>query len=218
MDINLNIGRRAQQLLLSAAIAAASALANAAPEIGKPAPAFAVRDSNGQMQTLADQLGKVVILEWTNADCPFVRKHYGVMNGDVKNGSANNMQTLQKRYTDKEVVWLSVISSAKGKQGHLSGEAANQLTRERNAAPTAVLLDESGVMGRAYDARTTPHMYVIDTEGVLVYMGGIDSIPSTDAADIAKATPYLADAADAVLAGKPVAEPATKPYGCSVKY
>ena len=208
MDINLNIGRRAQPLLLSAAIAAASALAQAAPEIGKPAPAFAVRDSNGQLQTLADQLGKVVVLEWTNNECPFVRKYY----------ESASMQKLQQSYTDKGVVWFSVISSAKGKQGHVDGDAANTLTRERNAAPTAVLLDDSGTMGRAYDARTTPHMYVIDAQGVLAYMGGIDSIASTDVEDIAKATPYLADAADAVLAGKPVAEPVTKPYGCSVKY
>ena len=213
MDINLNIGRRAQPLLLSAAIAAASALAQAAPEIGKPAPAFAVRDSNGQMQTLVDQLGKVVVLEWTNADCPFVRKHYGVNNEGV-----DNMQTLQKTYTDKGVVWFSVISSAKGKQGYVDGAAANTLSRDRNAAPTAVLLDDSGTMGRAYEARTTPHMYVIDTKGTLAYMGGIDSIASADVEDIAKATPYLADAVDAVLAGETVAEPVTKPYGCSVKY
>ncbi len=205
------IGRRARSLLLAAAAATTAAISSpaaAAPEIGKTAPAFAVRDNSGKMQTLADHLGKVIVLEWTNAECPFVRKYY----------SSDSMQKLQRTYTDKGVVWLSVVSSAKGKQGHLSAVEANKLTSDRNAAPTAVLLDESGSMGHAYDARTTPHMYVIDTNGALAYMGGIDSIASTDAEDIAKATPYLADATDAVLAGKPVAEPVTKPYGCSVKY
>ncbi len=196
-----------RSLLLAATLAAVGSAAQATPEVGKPAPAFAVRDSSGQMQTLADHAGKVVILEWTNAECPFVKKHY-----------SGNMQALQRAYTDKGAVWLSVISSAKGKQGHLSAEAADQLTDERNAAPTAVLLDESGTMGRGYGASTTPHMFVIDGEGVLAYKGGIDSIPSADVEDIARATPYLANAADAVLSAQPVAEPVTKPYGCSVKY
>lgn len=202
------IGRTVRSLLLAAAITAISSLATAAPEIGKTAPAFAVRDNTGKMQTLADHLGKVIVLEWTNAECPFVRKYY----------SSDSMQKLQRTYTDKGVVWLSVVSSAKGKQGHVSDVEANKLTSDRKAAPTAVLFDESGSMGHAYDARTTPHMYVIDTNGALAYMGGIDSIASADVEDIAKATPYLADATDAVLAGEPVAEPVTKPYGCSVKY
>lgn len=202
------IGRRARCLLLAATTTLVSVIASAAPEIGKTAPAFAVRDSDGKLQTLADHLGKVIILEWTNAECPLVGKYY----------DSGTMQKLQRTYTDKGAVWLSVVSSAKGKQGYLATGEAGQLTKQRNAAPTAVLLDDSGSMGRGYDARTTPHIYIIDTEGVLAYMGGIDSIASTDAEEIAKATPYLAQAADAVLAGEPVAEPVTKPYGCSIRY
>jgi peroxiredoxin len=184
------------------------ALALAAPEVGKPAPDFSVVDTGGQTRGLAEFAGKPVILEWTNHDCPFVMKHY----------NSDNMQSLQRRYTEAGVTWLTVISSAPGQQGHVSATQADELTRDRKAAPTAVLLDSTGGMGRAYDARVTPHMYVIDAEGVLRYMGGIDSIRSTDAADIPRATAYLADAADAVLAGKPVANPVTAAYGCSVKY
>jgi peroxiredoxin len=192
---------------LFTAVSLTAGPAHAAPQIGKPAPAFAVKDSNGQLQTLGDYLGKTVVLEWTNDQCPFVKKHY-----------QGNMQALQRGYTGKGVVWLTVISSASGKQGHLSGERANELTKSREAVPSAVLLDESGSMGRAYDARTTPQMYVIDQNGMLAYMGGIDSIASTEVDDIPKATPYLAQAADAVLAREEVAEPVTQPYGCSIKY
>jgi len=147
------------------------------------------------------------VLEWTNHDCPFVRKHY----------DRNNMQQLQKTYTEKGVVWLSVISSAPGKQGHVSPEQAQALTTSRNASPSAVLLDPEGTVGRAYGAKTTPHMYMID-KGTLRYMGGIDSIPSSDPADIPNAEPYLQAAVDAVLAGEKVTKPMTRPYGCSVKY
>ena len=128
------------------------------------------------------------------------------------------MQALQQRYTAQEVVWLSVISSAPGKQGHVSAAEADALTASRQAGPTAVLFDESGVTGKAYDAKTTPHMYVIDKAGVLQYMGGIDSIPSAKVDDIAKATPFFANAASAVLAGETPNPAVTKPYGCSVKY
>lgn len=191
-----------------AALLTATLNAAAAPQIGKPAPAFAVKDSNGTSRNLQEYLGKVVVLEWTNNECPFVQKHYG----------SDNMQALQRKYVEQGAVWLTVISSASGKQGHIDGATANELTRQRNAAPTAVLLDEPGAMGRAYDARTTPHMYVIDTEGMLAYMGGIDSIPSADPADIPKATPYFAEAVDAVMAKKAVPVAVTKPYGCAIKY
>ncbi|WP_333606862.1 redoxin domain-containing protein [Arsukibacterium sp.] len=179
----------------------------AAPQVGAPAPDFTVKDSNGQSHSLKDFAGKNVVLEWTNHDCPFVVKHY-----------TGNMQQLQTELTAQDVVWLSVISSAPGKQGHVSSAKSDELTASRNAAPTAVLFDENGAMGKAYDARTTPHMYVIDKNGVLQYMGGIDSVPSANAADIPKATPYFANAAKAVLAGQTPDPAVTRPYGCSVKY
>ena|SRR5690554_3175783 len=180
----------------------------AAPEIGKPAPNFSVVDTQGTTDSLADFAGKTVVLEWTNHDCPFVIKHYG----------SGNMQSLQAEMTEQGVVWLSVISSAPGTQGHVSPAYADELTANRNAKPTAVLLDESGEMGRAYDARVTPHMYVISSDGILRYAGGIDSIPSANPADIPRAEPYFANAARAVLAGDNVERPITRPYGCTVKY
>ncbi len=198
-----------KKMTMLAAAAAAFFAANlfAAPQVGAPAPDFTVQDSNGKLHSLKDFAGKDVVLEWTNHDCPFVVKHY-----------SGNMQQLQKTFTEQDVVWLSVISSKPGSQGHIDGAKSAELTASRGAAPTAVLFDESGVMGKAYDARTTPHMYVIDKQGVLQYMGGIDSIPSAKVADIAKATPYFADAATAVLAGQTPDPAVTKPYGCSVKY
>ncbi|HEX5793426.1 MAG TPA: redoxin domain-containing protein [Rheinheimera sp.] len=196
-----------RQLLLAASAALLSLGLTAAPQIGMPAPDFTLVDSTGASHKLQDFAGKNVVLEWTNHDCPFVQKHY-----------QGNMQALQKEMTAQDVVWLSVISSAPGKQGHVSGAKADELTASRNAAPTAVVFDESGVVGQAYAAKTTPHMYVIDKAGVLQYMGGIDSIPSAKVADIAKATPHFANAANAVLAGKTPDPAITKPYGCSVKY
>ena len=198
-----------KQFKLLAAAAATLFAANlfAAPQVGSPAPDFTVQDATGKVHSLKDFAGKEVVLEWTNHDCPFVVKHY-----------SGNMQQLQKTYTEQDVVWLSVISSKPGSQGHIDGAKSAELTTSRGAAPTAVLFDESGVMGKAYDARTTPHMYVIDKAGVLQYMGGIDSIPSAKVDDIAKATPYLANAAAAVLAGQTPDPAVTKPYGCSVKY
>ncbi len=182
--------------------------AHASPQVGKPAPDFSAVDSNGQTQSLSALRGKTVVLEWTNHDCPFVRKHY----------NADNMQTLQREAADAGVVWLSVISSPPGEQGHVSGEKANDLTKQRSAAPAAVLLDPEGKMARAYTARTTPHMYIISAEGTLLYMGGIDSIPSTRADDLAKATPYFREAMVAVTKGQPVTNAVTRPYGCAVKY
>lgn len=179
----------------------------AAPQVGQVAPAFTLTDSKGQSHSLADFAGKTVVLEWTNHECPFVVKHY-----------SGNMQALQKQFGTDDVVWLTVISSAPGKQGHVSSAKADELTSSRNAMPDAVLFDETGVTGKAYDAKTTPHMYVIDKKGVLQYMGGIDSIPSAKVDDIAKATPYFSDALTAVLAGNPANPAVTKPYGCSIKY
>jgi len=180
----------------------------AAVEPGEEAPPFTLTDSKGTSQTLSDFRGKFVVLEWLNHDCPFVKKHYG----------SGNMQKLQQEYTAKGVVWLSIISSAPGKQGHRTGPQADANTKDKNASPTAVLLDPAGEVGQKYEAKTTPHMFVIDKEGKVLYAGAIDSINSTNPADIAKAENYLRQALDAALAGKPVPTPKTKPYGCSVKY
>lgn len=177
------------------------------PEIGKAAPAFRVADTSGKTHSLDQYRGKWVVLEWLNHDCPYVRKHY----------NSGTMQALQKKYAGR-VVWLSVVSSAPGKQGHFSNERANELTKEKNAAPYAVLIDSAGTVGRAYDARTTPHMFVIDPQGNIVYMGGIDDKPSTRAADLKTARPHVDIALQEALAGKPVSVPTSQPYGCSVKY
>ena len=196
-----------RHLILAASAALVSLGLTAAPQIGAPAPDFTVVDTKGSSHSLSDFAGKTVVLEWTNHDCPFVKKHY-----------QGNMQALQTEMTAQDVVWLSVISSAPGKQGHVSAAEADELTASRNAVPTAVVFDESGVVGQAYAAKTTPHMYVIDKAGVLQYMGGIDSIPSAKVEDIAKATPLFANAAKAVLAGETPNPAVSRPYGCSVKY
>ena len=194
--------------LTGAALVLRSATAWAAPQVQQPAPDFSAVDSNGATQSLSALRGKIVVLEWTNHDCPYVRKHYG----------ANNMQNLQREVTGAGAVWLTVISSAQGEQGYVPPEQANNLTKTRNAAPTAVLLDPKGTMGRAYSAQTTPHMFVINQQGMLVNMGGIDSIATTRAADLQQAIPYLHDAVRAVMEGKPVQNAVTRPYGCSIKY
>ncbi|MGE3479591.1 MAG: redoxin domain-containing protein [Dongiaceae bacterium] len=182
--------------------------ANAAPQIGQPAPSFFATDSFGKNVSSADFKGKMVILEWTNHDCPFVRKHY----------NSGNMQALQKKYTGQGVVWLTVISSAPGKQGYVTGVEANEINAKRDAAPTAVLIDADGKIGKAYDAKTTPHMYIIEPNGNLAYMGAIDSINSADVEDIEKAKNYVDLAMADLAANRPVAEPFTKAYGCGVKY
>lgn len=182
--------------------------ATAQVSIDQPAPDFTGVDSNGNKQTLSQYKGKTVVLEWTNHQCPYVRKHY----------ESNNMQTLQKEATGAGIVWLSIISSAPGKQGHVSASEANSLTRSRNASPSAVILDPKGEIGRLYGAKTTPHMFIIDPSGNLVYMGGIDSIPSSNRADIAAATNYVKAALDSLAEGKPIVDNVTRPYGCSVKY
>jgi peroxiredoxin len=193
---------------LIAAAFAVPALAWAAAAIDAPAPAFTATTADGKTVSLADFKGKTVVLEWTNADCPYVRKHYG----------SHNMQAQQKAATAQGVVWLQVISSAPGQQGYVDGAAAAKLNTERGAAPTATLLDPKGDLGRLYGAQTTPHLYVIKGDGTLAYKGGIDSIASSDTADIAKAEPYVTEALAAVAAGRKVEKASTRPYGCSVKY
>jgi hypothetical protein len=183
-------------------------VAAAAPQIGQPAPAFTSTDSKGASVSLNQYRGKTVVLEWTNADCPYTRKHY----------TSGNMQGVQALAQKNGVVWLTVISSAPGKQGYVNGPAADALTTSRGASPTAVLLDPSGAVGRLYGAKTTPHMFVIDKNGTLQYMGGIDSLATAEVDDIPKAEPYLKEAMLAVTQGAPVAHPVTKPYGCSIKY
>lgn len=200
--------RSVSWIVLITLFTAFSMAANARVSVNQPAPDFTAVDSNGKEHRLSDFRGKTVVLEWTNHDCPYVRKHY----------DSGNMQALQKTATGKGIVWLSIISSAPGKQGHVSRAEANRLTSSRNAAPTAVLLDESGKIGRLYGAKTTPHMYIIDDGGELVYMGGIDSIPSTDTNDIARATNYVDAALNALSSGQPIEDAVTRPYGCSVKY
>jgi len=180
----------------------------AAPQVGKPAPEFSGADTAGGTWTLSELRGRPVVLEWTNHDCPYVQKHY----------SSGNMQALQKEAREAGYVWLSVISSAPGKQGHVTASQADSLTRERGAAPDAVLLDEAGEIGRAYGARTTPHMFIIGTDGFLVYMGGIDDIRSSDPADVPRARNHVRAAIADIAAGRPVAQAVTPPYGCSVKY
>ena len=167
-----------------------------------------VTDSNGVVHNLNDFAGKTVVLEWTNDGCPYVKKHY----------NTDNMQTLQKEAAADDVVWLSVISSAPGKQGHVDGAGANALTAERGAAPTAVILDEAGEAGRTFAAKTTPHMYIIDADQTLVYQGAIDDNPSSNPATVETATNYVRKALMEVKAGQPVTDATTQPYGCSVKY
>lgn len=215
-DRPARLGRRAFLVGGAAGLAAAPALLGALPafaaqgtaQVGQPAPDFSVTDSNGGTQSLAALKGKVVVLEWTNHECPFVRKHYG----------AGNMQKLQAEAKAEGVVWLTIISSAPGEQGNVDGATANGLTSSRNATPAAVLLDPEGRVGRAYGAQTTPHMYVIGKDGTLLYMGGIDSIASTRVEDLEKARPYFRDAMQAVVKGEKVPVATTRPYGCSIKY
>lgn len=194
--------------VIAAALLLVTTAVTAAPKLGEAAPAFTLAGSDGKPHSLADYKGKYVVLEWTNDGCPFVRKHY----------DSGNMQSLQKDAASRGVVWLSIVSSAKGKEGFVDAAQASDLTRSRKAMPAVVLLDPAGTAGHAYEARTTPHMFIVSPDGKLIYMGGIDSIPSADAEDIAKATPYVKVALAEAMAGKPVTNASTKPYGCSVKY
>jgi len=177
-------------------------------KVGSAAPAFSLPDTAGKTHSLADYKGKYVVLEWFNEGCPFVKKHY----------ASGNMQKLQKEYTGKDVVWLSIASSAEGEQGHVTPESAKKTVADWKMDATKILLDHDGKVGKAYNAKTTPHMYVIDPEGKLVYQGAIDSKATANAADIDGSENYVKVALDNSRAGKPVQNSSTKPYGCSVKY
>jgi len=179
-----------------------------AQKIGEPAPDFQATDSNGQAHKLSEYRGKFVVLEWHNNGCPYTRKHY----------ESGNMERLQKEWTARGVIWFTVISSAPGQQGYVTAQQENDYMKKMNAAPTAALLDPSGDVGKLYAAKTTPHMFVINTNGVLIYDGAIDSKATTDQADIATSTNYVSQALDEAMAGKPVSTPTSRPYGCSVKY
>ncbi|WP_333585857.1 redoxin domain-containing protein [Phenylobacterium sp.] len=193
-------------LALTLALAASPALA--APAIGKPAPAFTAVDAQGKARSLAEFRGKTVVLEWTNEGCPYVQKHY----------DSGAMQGLQKAAAADGVVWLSIISSAPGKQGYKTAAEARAWQDRSGVAAAAVLLDPKGEVGRAYSARTTPHMYIVNPAGNLVYMGGIDDKNSADPATLQGARNYVSLALADLKAGRAVAQPVSAPYGCSVKY
>lgn len=189
-------------------LACAPFVVQAAADVNQPAPLFTAPSADGKPIDLAAYKGKVVVLEWTNHDCPFVVKHY----------ESGNIPKLQKEAAAKGVVWLQVVSSGPGQQGFVDGAAAAKVNGYRHATPAGTILDPQGTVGKLYGAQTTPHIFIIDAQGQLVYKGGIDSIASSKQQDIDKAEPYVANALKAVIAGQKVATPSTKPYGCSVKY
>jgi len=175
---------------------------------GQDAPDFQLLDVDGQKHSLSDYRDKYVVLEWTNCQCPFVEKHY----------DSGNMQSLQRKFTAEGVAWLSIVSSGPGKQGFLSPDEARALIVEKAAHPTAYLFDPDGSAGHLYGAKTTPHIYIVDPQGKLIYQGAIDSIRSTAVEDIDKAVNYISLALNEAQAGKPISHPVTKAYGCSIKY
>jgi hypothetical protein len=189
-----------------AAIAPRPALAGVA--VGQPAPDFSLTDINGHVRKLSDYRGKTVVLEWTNPECPIVQKHY----------LSGNMPSLQKTATASGVVWLSINSGHSGGEGDYDPAQVARWLSSTGAAPTAYMRDQDGVVGHLYGAKATPHMFVISAAGTLVYQGAIDSIPSADPADIARATNYVKAALDSLQAGKPVAVETSRAYGCAVKY
>ena len=196
-----------QTLVFGAALVSAG-FTHAQATVGQPAPAFSASDTAGKAVSLADFKGKYVVLEWTNPGCPFVRKHYG----------SGNLPATQKAATDKGVVWLAINSTERAASDYLKPAAFDAWMKEHSAAPTAALMDEDGVIGQAYGARTTPHMYIVDPQGKLIYAGAIDSKPTSNPADIKTATNYVTSALGEALAGKPVSRATTQAYGCSVKY
>ena len=195
--------------LAACALAAGHAGAGAAePSVGEPAPEFSLTDTSGTAHSPAEAKGTFVVLEWSNPECPFVKKHYG----------SGNMQRLQDAYTGKGVTWWTIISSAPGKQGYVTPAEGNTLRAQRGDQSSAMLLDPDGTVGRLYGAKTTPHMFVINPDGALIYKGAIDNKPTPDPNDIASAANYVQEALDAAMAGKAVPTPETQSYGCSVKY
>jgi peroxiredoxin len=199
--------RPVQWTVLAAALLPFSVAAQTA-RVGAAAPDFTATDSHGQSESLNQYHGKFVVLEWHNQGCPYTRKHY----------ESGNMQSLQKEWTGKGVVWFTVISSAPGEQGYVTPSQENAYLSQVHADPTAVLMDPGGTLGRLYNAETTPDMYVIDPSGKLIYSGAIDDRPTTDTSDVRGANNYVSDALTEAMAGKPVATPHTRAYGCSVKY
>ena len=193
---------------LALALAFTVALSAYAARVGEPAPAFTGTDTNGHTHSLSDYHGKYVVLEWTNKDCPYTRAQY----------NSDNMQALQKEWTAKGVVWLTILSSAPGHQGYMTAAEENEWIKNVHADPTAAILDPTGTIGRAYDAKTTPHMFVIDPSGKLIYDGAIDDHPTTDPSDVDKSHNYVSAALTEAMSGQSVAKAYTRPYGCSVKY
>lgn len=206
------LSRASRRAVMAAAMALGATLlmaqAHAAPTVGQKAPDFIAMDSSGQRHRLSDFAGKYVVLEWTNPGCPFVRKHYG----------SGNLPATQKAATDKGVVWLAVNSTERAASDYLPPDQLAAWMKEHKAGATAVLMDEDGVIGHAYGARTTPHLFIIDPQGLLVYAGGIDSIASARIDDIQKATNYVTQALSEAFGNKPISMAATKAYGCSIKY
>jgi hypothetical protein len=196
-------------LTMMAAGAALVASLHAAPEVGQTAPDFTLTDINGQTHTLSSFRGKVVVLEWVNQECPFVVKHYD---------KSGNMPATQKLAREQGVIWLAINSGHPGAQGDFDKGKVEAWMQKTGAAPTAYFRDQTGKVGKLYDARTTPHMFVINTDGVLVYAGGIDDIRSANPNDIAKATNYVKAALADLQAGREVQTKRSQPYGCSVKY
>ena len=194
--------------LLAVVTLALAASVQASPQLGKPAPDFSLNDLSGKNHDLSDLKGKFVVLEWVNFGCPFVRKHYG----------SENMQRLQKEFTEKGVVWLSICSSAPGKQGNETPEAAKTGLSRFGSAASAYLVDQDGKVGRLYGAKTTPDMFVINPEGILIYAGAIDDKPTPDPSTVSGANNYVEAALKEAESGKAVSVPSTKPYGCSVMY
>jgi len=179
-----------------------------AARVGEPAPDFTATDTNGKVHKLSEYRGKFVVLEWTNRGCPYTQKHY----------NSGNMQRLQREWTGTGIIWLTVISSAPGEQGYVTAPEENAYLQEVKAAPTAVLLDPSGAVGHLYHAKTTPHMFIVNSQGTLIYNGAIDDRPTTDLSDINGAKNYVSASLQEATSGKPVSNPTTRPYGCSVKY
>jgi peroxiredoxin len=189
-------------------LAGTTAFALAEVEVGQAAPKFSLPNTTGKTINLDEYKGKYVVLEWYNPDCPFVGKHY----------RSGNMQRLQKEYTARGVIWLTIDSSAPGQEGNYPAEKLNDIGQKEGANWHALLLDPDGKVGRLYGAKTTPDMYIINPEGKLVYKGAIDNKRSTDVADVKTATNYVIAALDEVIGGKKVTTTATQSYGCSVKY
>ena len=207
------LNRASRRAIMTAAVALGATLlmgsgAHAAPTVGQKAPDFVATDTRGQQHKLSDFAGKYVVLEWTNPGCPFVQKHY----------NSGNMPATQKAATAKGVVWLAINSTERAASDYLQPAALDNWLKERKAAPTAALMDPDGTIGQAYGARTTPHMFIIDPQGVLVYAGGIDSIASARQEDIKSATNYVNQALGEAFGGKPVSAATTRAYGCSIKY